>query len=206
MGFYWKFTRSGKYSKTYISLIVDVEPDCVDKEKQVWHTSFEEMEMFLVLLHDVEVINNPELGATKPAFKVIVESLGYEPTTKYSEQRNKFKLVKGQDTMGRHDGDPLDWGYYENATTKLDLSINGLKPAGFINAKDGKLAYYSKEDKLSCYRGYPYFKYLGFYWDLMPKHLHMNPIVREMISKDTKRANEFLIEELKWKLKEMGGK
>ena len=80
MGFYWKFTRSGKYSHSYISLIIDVEPSCIDKEKKLWKTSFEELEMFLVLLHDVEVINNPDLGATKPAFKEVVETLGYEPT------------------------------------------------------------------------------------------------------------------------------
>ena len=203
MGFFWKFTRSGKYSKSYISLIVDVEPNFVDKENRIWHTSFEELEMFLVLLHDVEVINNPELGATKPAFKIVVESLGFEPTTKYCEKRNEYDLVKGQDKMGRHDGIPLDWGYYSNDKTKLELSIEGLEPAGFINAKDGKLFYKSKEDKLSCYRDYPYFEYLGFYWDLMPKHIHMNPIVRKMISVDIKRANEFLIKQLKWSLKEM---
>lgn len=201
MGFFWKFTRSGKYSHSYISLIVDAEPSCIDKDKKLWKTSFEELEMFLVLLHDVEVINNPALGATKPAFKEVVEGLGYEPTTKYKELRNEFNLVKGKDTMGRHDGKPLDWGYYSNNKTPITINIESLQVAGFINAKDGKLFAGSREDKLSCYREYPYFQYLGFYWDIMPKHIVMNPLVREMIRSDTKRANDFLIEQLKWLLK-----
>ena len=202
MGFFWKFTRSGKYSSKYISLIIDVEPSCIDKNNNIWSTSFEELEMFLVLLHDVEVINNPDLGATKPAFKEVVETLGYEPTLEYKQLRNEFGLVKGQDTMGRHDGFPLDWGYYSNSKTPININIESLQIAGYINAKDGKLYAGSKEDKLSCYRHYPYFQYLGFYWDLMPKHIVMNPVVREMIRSDTIRANKFLVEELKWLLKE----
>ena len=39
--------------------------------------------MAMILLHDIEVLNQPELGATKPAFRVVVESLGYEPTLEY---------------------------------------------------------------------------------------------------------------------------
>ncbi len=202
MGFFWKFTRSGKYSTKYISLIIDAEPSCIDKANNIWRTSFEELEMFLVLLHDVEVINNPDLGATKPAFKEVVETLGFEPTLEYKELRNAFNLVKGQDTMGRHDGKPLDWGYYSNPKTQIEVNIESLQIAGFINARDGKLFAGSREDKLSCYRQYPYFQYLGFYWDLMPKHIVMNPLVRKMIQSDTVRANKFLIEQLKWLLKE----
>lgn len=202
MGFFWKFTRSGRYSNKYISLIVDVVPSCIDKDNRLWHTSFEELEMFLVLLHDVEVINNPELGATKQAFKEVVETLGYEPTTNYRELRNEFDLVKGQDIMGRHNGVALDWGYYSNLSTPITIDIATLEVAGFIRAEDGRLHVWDHEDKLSCYRGYQYFEYLNFYWDIMPKHNVMNPLVLQMIRNDTERANEFLTEELKWILKE----
>ena len=36
---------------------------------------------------------------------------------------------------------------------------------------------------------------------IMPKHIVMNPLVRQMIQSDTKRANDFLVEQLKWLLK-----
>ena len=75
MGFFWKFTRSGKFSASYVSLIIDADPNCVDRKRNVWRTSFEELGMTMILLHDVEVLNQPKLGATKPAFRVVVESL-----------------------------------------------------------------------------------------------------------------------------------
>ena len=58
MGFFWKFTRCGKYCHSYISLIVDAEQSRIDKDKKIWKSSFEDLEMFLVLLHGVEVVNN----------------------------------------------------------------------------------------------------------------------------------------------------
>ena len=57
--------------------------------------------MFLVLLHDVEVINNPDLGATKTAFKEVVETLGFDPTLEYKERRNAFNLVKRSGYNGK---------------------------------------------------------------------------------------------------------
>ena len=91
MAFYWKFTRSGKFSRSYISLILDATPDAVKRQKMIWQTSFEEVGMCLMLLQDVEVKNVPTLGPTKPAFRDVVRSLGYEPSVEYKEKRNEFK-------------------------------------------------------------------------------------------------------------------
>lgn len=94
MGFFWKFTRSGKWSNSYVSLIVDVCPSAYDMSHNQWTTSFEELGMVMLLLHDVEMLNQPTLGATKPAFKRVVESLGYEPTLNYIPQRHALSLVR----------------------------------------------------------------------------------------------------------------
>ena len=150
MAFYWKFTRSGKFSRSYISLILDATPDAVKRQKMIWQTSFEEVGMCLMLLQDVEVKNVPTLGPTKPAFRDVVRSLGYEPSVEYREKRNEFKLVKGKSTMGRHDGEALDWGYYSNRLTPIDIDISSLQVGVFIDAKTGKLC--GSEDKLSCFR------------------------------------------------------
>lgn len=202
MGFYWKFTRSGAISSRYISLIIDVEPSCIDPQTNIWHTSFEELQMFLVLLHDVEVINNPGLGPTKEKFRRVVETLGYEPTLAYRELRYDFGLVLGQDVMGRHNGRPLDYGYYSNMTTPTDVNVTDLEIAGYINAEDGRRNPWDGEDKLSCYREIPGFQEIGFYWDFMPKHIVMNPIVGQMLAEDNARTNEFLIDYLRWLLQQ----
>lgn len=198
MGFYWKFTRSGKYSSKYISLIIDVVPSKIDVSKKVWNTTLEELENFLLLLHDVEVINNPSLGAMKPAFREVVQTLDYDSTLNYKEQRNALGLVCGKDVMGRHNGQPLDWGYCSDGQTPISLDISNLPIAGFINAVDGKLFKGSYEDKLSCYRKHQYFESKGLYWDLMPKHIVMNPIIKKMLSIDQNKTEEFILNQLKW--------
>lgn len=200
MGFFWKFTRSGAINRRYISLIIDVEPSCFDPQTNTWHTSFEELEMFLVLLHDVEVINNPGLGTTKEAFRRVVEMLGYEPTLAYVELRNNFNLVLGQEVMGRHNGQPLDFGYYGNPTTPIDIDVTGFEVQSFINAVNGRRNPWDEEDKLSCYRNIPGFQQTGFYWDYMPRHIVMNPLVSRMLIEDNLRTNEFLIDYLRWLL------
>ena len=197
MAFYWKFTRSGKFSRSYISLILDATPDAVKRQKMIWQTSFEEVGMCLMLLQDVEVKNVPTLGPTKPAFRDVVRSLGYEPSVEYKEKRNEFKLVKGKSTMGRHDGEALDWGYYSNRLTPIDIDISSLQAGVFIDAKTGKL--YGSEDKLSCFRSDPNFRSEGFYFDLMPKHVVMIPMVKGLLATDAARANAFFEKHLKWK-------
>ena len=196
MAFYWKFTRSGKFSSRYISLIVDATPDAVERQRMVWHTSFEELGMCLMLLQDVEVKNVPSQGPTKPAFRDVVRSVGYEPSKAYVEQRNRFNLVKGKCVMGRHDGEELDWGYYSNVRTPIDIDITDLEVATFIDAKTGRL--YGSEDKLSCFRSDPNFNQDGFYYDLMPRHVVMVPIVKSMIKCDEQRANNFFERFLRW--------
>lgn len=196
MAFYWKFTRSGKYSARYISLIIDATPDAVEKQRMVWHTSFEELGMCLMLLQDVEVKNVPSVGPTKPAFRDVVRLLGYEPTIEYREQRERLNLVRGKCVMGRHDGEELDWGYYCSRKTPIDIDVTDLQVAGYIDARTGRL--YGTEDKLACFRADPNFVADGFYYDLMPKHVVMIPFVRSMLAADLKRANTFFERYLKW--------
>ena len=196
MGFFWKFTRSGKFSASYISLILDVDPGSIDRGQNLWKTSFEELGMAMLLLHDVEVLNQPMLGATKPAFRVVVESLGYEPTLEYRQQRERMGLVLGKCVMGRHDGISLDWGRYESMRTPVGLSLHQLQVASFISASDGRL--FGSEDKLSCYRTHHAFETKGEFYDLMPKHVVMKPIIETMKLCDLKRTEKFIAKWLKW--------
>lgn len=196
MGFFWKFTRSGRFSNSYVSLIIDADPTCVNKFTRQWQTSFEELGMVMLLLHDVEVLNQPDLGATKPAFKVIVQALGYEPTLEYQQQRQRFNLVCGQSVMGRHGGSGLDWGRFSSRRTPMFLDISELQVACFIQASTGRL--YGYEDKLSCYRHHPDFINTGEFYDLMPKHMVMKPIMTGMMKVDRVRADKFARNFLKW--------
>ena len=202
MAFYWKFTRSGKLSKDYISLIVDATPDSINPEHRIWHTSFEEIEMCLILLHDVETANMSSTALSKGSFSDAVQEIGYEPSSTYCEMRSTKGLVKGQSVMGRHTGFPLDWGYYGCRDTPIDLDITGLQVAGFVNAIDGKLCGKTwagnKEDKLSCFRSDPNFIPTGMYYDLMPKHNVIVPLARHLLETDATRANEFFTSVLKW--------
>ena len=131
-GFYWKFTRSGRHNTRY----------AVNSDRRIWHTSFEEIEICLVLLHDVETCNVPSLGPTKPAFRDIVRSIGYEPSSLYKETRQEMYLVKGKDVMGRHDGVPLDWGCCNDRHTPIDVDITegrcSSHPVGAFKAWQGK--------------------------------------------------------------------
>lgn len=202
MAFYWKFTRSGKLSKDYISLIVDATPDSINPEHRIWHTSFEEIEMCLILLHDVETMNKSSIALIKAPFRDFVSEIGYEPSSAYSEMRSTMGLVKGQCAMGRHNGSPLDWGYYGCRDTPIDLNITGLRLAGFVNAIDGKLSgktwAWDTEDKLSCFRDHPNFIPTGMYYDLMPEHNVIVPLAKHLLETDAIRANEFFTSVLKW--------
>lgn len=198
MGFFWKFTRSGRISSSYVSLIVDVDPTHIDRAAGKWNTSFEELGMIMLLLHDVEVLNQPQLGATKPAFRVVVQSLGYEPTLQYRQQRDRLGLVLGQSVMGRHNGVGLDWGRYTSTHTPMAISTDGLEVATYIQASNGRL--YGNEDKLSCYRRHPDFCDHGEFYDLMPKHVVMRNIVLAMKQCDAERTERFVTKWLKWVL------
>lgn len=197
MAFYWKFTRSGDFSDTYVSFIIDAPPDVIDREQKIWCTSFEEIEMFLVLLHDVETCNRPGLGPATPDFKKVVCSIGYEPSSEYKEMRHEMGLVQGQAAMGRHAGRMLDWGYCNNPTTRIDVDVSGFRHAGYIDAKSGKRSR-DPEDKLSCFRGDPNFIPSGKYYDLMPIHEVMRPLANYLLAQDPDRANKFFVNVLKW--------
>ena len=152
--------------------------------------------MAMILLHDIEVLNQPELGATKPAFRVVVESLGYEPTLEYRQLRERLGLVIGQCVMGRHDGFSPDWGRYESNRTLIEISTAELQVAAFVQASDGRL--YGAEDKLSCYRSHPRFPTDGYFYDLMPKHVVMKPFIEAMRGCDEHRTDAFVSKWLKW--------
>lgn len=197
MAFYRKFTRSGRISERYVSLIIDVTPDSIDQVSHIWRTSFEEIGMCLILLHDVEVYNVPSRGPTKTAFRNVVQKLGYDPSLEYKELRHKMSLVKGQSVMGRHGGTFLDWGYYSCMTTPIDVNTSSLQVANFIDASDGKL-WKDMEDKLSCFRNDSHFILNGKYYDLMPKHEVMVPLAQYLLATDKVRANNFFSNILRW--------
>lgn len=197
MALYWKFTRSGRLSRSYVSLIIDVTPESINLKSRIWHASFEEIGMSLILLHDVEVKNNPSLGPTKPAFRDVVRRIGYEPSCKYQESRIKMGLVKGQSVMGRHNGCRLDWGYYNNEKTPIDVDVTDFQVAAFINAESGRL-WEDGEDKLSCYRNDASFVSTGIYYDLMPKHNVMIPLAKYLLDNNAARADHFFTNILSW--------
>ena len=68
--FFWKFTRSGKYSTKYISLIIDIhESRIIDGQLNL---SFLECQDIMMLIHDVETLNsknNYSAGLLKKPFQ-----------------------------------------------------------------------------------------------------------------------------------------
>lgn len=126
MSYYWKNSRSGKFSRTYESLIIDVLPNSwsIINNRKIWHTSFEELESFFILRQDIEVINNPTTWTTKIDYIQYVNQLGYSPSTIYSVLGGKFVL--GQAQIGRHSGIPLPWGFISDLTTPIDLDVTNL--------------------------------------------------------------------------------
>ena len=92
MAFYWKYTRSGMYSNSYKSFIIDVLPDSFEfrNGRTFWITSFQELQAFLILLQDVEVLNNPSVGITKPAYAQFVMKLGFSATNMYKVSGRQF--------------------------------------------------------------------------------------------------------------------
>src|SRR5690554_3626669 len=101
--FFWKFTRSGKFSNKYISLIMDFHSSRINNNNL--EVSFEECKDILCLMHDVEHHNsqfNHSAGIMKGPFQAPINSLGYTTTPVYSELRNMRNLVSGQMTLGTH--------------------------------------------------------------------------------------------------------
>lgn len=196
--FFWKFTRSGKYSTRYISLILDFH--CSKIEDGCLCVSFDECKDILCLMHDVEFHNsqfNYSAGIMKGPFQTPINLLGYTTTTNYRELRSLKGLVLGKMTLGTHNGDPLDYGASRRKdTSKVMLDINKLNIKMNIDSKTGII--YGTEDKLKAYRSEIDFVNDGFYFDLMPKHDCMIEIFQKMYLTNPYETIDFVIKELKW--------
>ena len=196
--FFWKFTRSGKYSLRYISLIMDFHCSKIFNGKLI--VSFEECKDMLTLMHDVEYHNskfNYSAGIMKSPFQAPINSLGFTTTTNYKELRLKRSLVLGQMTLGVHNGSPLDYGASRRIDDNLiELDIDKLNIRMNIDSETGII--YGKEDKLKAFRQQFDFINKGYYFDLMPKHDCMIEIVSKMMKFNKEKTLVFLYDELKW--------
>ena len=108
--FFWKFTRSGKFSSRYISLIIDLHDSRISNG--LLSLSFEECQDIMILIHDVETLNgisNFSSGLEKQPFQEQVNKLGYKASSSYEQRRFVEGLVQGQMTLGTHGGTPLDY-------------------------------------------------------------------------------------------------
>lgn len=196
--FFWKFTRSGKYSNKYISLIIDFHESSIINNNL--YLSYEECKNILILIQDVEKLNglvNSTAGLLKPPYKGVINKLSFEPTDAYKELRYNNNLVLDKMILGNHIGTPLDYGKDTHTAKELCLDIKNLQIQMFIDAKTGII--YGNEDKLKAYRNEPEFVSIGKYFDLMPKHICIIEIVTKMIKYDKSQTEKFLIDVLKWK-------
>lgn len=196
--FFWKFTRSGKYSNKYISLIIDFHEDNIIDG--YLHLSYEECKSILILIQDVEKLNglvNSNAGLLKRPYGSVVNELRFDPTDEYIESRDLYDLVLDKMVLGNHSGTPLDYGKDAHTKHDLCLDIRNLQIQMFIDARTGII--YGYEDKLKAYRNEPEFISSGKYFDLMPKHNCLIEIVTKMMEYDKVSTEKFLIEELKWK-------
>jgi hypothetical protein len=196
--FFWKFTRSGKISNKYISLIMDFHYSSIDDNSLL--VSYEECEKMLILIHDVETLNgkyNYSAGILKQPFQQQVNRLGFRATNKYQESRYDNGLVYGQMTLGTHGGSPLDYGLFRDSSIRnIKLDINNLKIVMTIDAKTGHI--YGNEDKLIAYRQFQEFFNYGYYFDLMPMHSCIVEIVSKMMAFDKNRTLNFIDSKLRW--------
>ncbi len=195
--FFWKFTRSGKYSSKYISLIIDFHASQIDNN--YLKTNFEECKDILILIHDVEHLNgenNYSAGLQKQPFQQQVNKLGFRVSNLYFQQRTINNLVLGQMILGTHSGTPLDYGQSNKRGECFLLDISKLQISMMIDARTGMI--YGEEDKLKAYRNSPLFINSGFYFDLMPKHECIVEIVNKMLNYDFNKTIDFLKNILKW--------
>jgi hypothetical protein len=189
MAFYWKYTRSGKKSTTYISFIIDVLPSYIVRKYTniYWNTSFEELESFLILLQDIEEINHPDIGITKQNFARFVAHLNYKPTASYVKSGAHLHLSSA--VMGSHKGEPLPWGFVDNIITPICLNVTNLQNSFFLPNQDVKLSYFSAHSR---------FENSGEYWDYMPMHSCLIDIITAMKRTDANRTDNFVKNKLKW--------
>ena len=195
--FYWKFTRSGKFNRDYISLILDFLPGSHTDEKL--EVSFEDCKNILILMHDVEKLNsmfNISAGLDKPSFQEPISEFNYKVGNEYQEKRQVKKMILGQGSSGRNSGSKLDYGFCGTDRKQIELDLSKLEVGIMIDAKTGTL--YGSEDKLKHFRSHSYFIKDGKYFDLMPKHNCIKEIVSKMLSFNQADTINFLENELGW--------
>jgi hypothetical protein len=200
MKIYWKFTRSGKVSKNYISLIFDIHEDnyLLGLNQGIMNFNFSSLEMILLLIQEVELINNPFDWFRKYTLVMEVNKCGYRPTNNYKEQRHEYGLVIDSSVMGRHTGSPLDYGLINfDELLNIQIDVSKLKFSAAIDAKTGYIGY-GNDDKLECFRDLVDFKNEGEYYDLMPVHSVIPIVYSAMFNYDAARTINFVENVLKW--------
>ena len=197
--FYWKFTRSGRYSTKYISLIIDIHSSEMirDGAHVFWNTNMKCLEMILLLMMDVEKHNNPTEWHEKLEYKKQIERCNYTPGNYNQPLRQQFELVFGSAVMGRHSGSPLDFGYYKHDGDEFPVDLTNMQFSTYVDGKTGNIGY-GRDDKLSCFRVLPEFKTDGIYFDLMPQHNVIPRIFEAMRAKNKKETITFVEEVLHW--------
>lgn len=201
---HWKFSRDGAYSTTYVSFIFDIPSTQLNEESKVWQASFDQLSKVLLLLQDVELLNKGNL--LKPAFIDAVLACGYQPPTTALQLRDSSGLVSGSAVIGRHNGAPIPFGFYADDTNSplFDLDVSTFTPALLLSGDRGEIIRSWKgpkranSDLLACYREIECFDPKTQYWDLMPKHAHMQSICHAIKTLDPARAEQFLTQTLQW--------
>jgi len=202
--FFWKFSRNGNRSTTYISFIVDVPQINIilQNRSKFFQTTFDSLSNILLLLQDVELFNKWQgqrnAGLDKEHYKREVNKCGFIPNFDWPEKRNSMNLVKGTASMGRHDGAPIDWGFYGDENEVISLNITNFSPVRNVNGATGLCIETQDRDLLSCFRLEPHFDSSINYWDFMPMHIHIPIIFNAMKNHDSIKADEFVRETLGW--------
>ena len=204
--FFWKFSRDGDYSKTYVAFVIDVHDSNIKKEnyKLFWLASFNALCRVLMFLQDVEIFNEKigqkSAGLQKKTYVWAVNNCGYNPPKKHIENRFNYNLVNGKSVMGKHKGFPLDWGYYEDNYPNflIKMNVTDFEPVRHVNYETGVHQKSDGRDLLSCYRIHKNFQKVGWYWDLMPRHIHMKRIFEGMKLFSKEKGNDFVEKVLGW--------
>jgi hypothetical protein len=190
-----------------VAFVIDVHDSNIQKEgnKLFWLASFNSLARVLMLLQDVEIYNEKigqkSAGLQKKTYISAINKCSYTPPTKHIENRFNYNLVFGKSVMGKHKGFPLDWGYYEDNYPSLliKIDVTDFEPVRHVNAVNGVHPKSDGRDLLLCYRKDSHFLIGGWYWDLMPRHIHMKRILEGMKAFSDEKAKDFVEKVLAWK-------
>lgn len=203
--FFWKFSRDGDYSSTYISFIIDVPTTLIElsSDKTYWLSSFNSLSMVLLCLQDVELFNEEigqrNAGLKKESYVNAVIDCGFNPPSNNPQLRTKYGLVKGKFVNGRHSGEPVDWGLWSDSNIEkvVKIDVTDFNPIRNLN-NNGLHEKSGNRDLLFCYRQNNFFNKEIGYWDLMPRHKHMKRIFLAMKELDEDKADKFVGKVLNW--------